>query len=83
MKREEVQRRIRQAIWGLLCVGRSHRGAARLVKRATRTLPTHPSLDERCHLMEAMPAPVVSREDNPPMWAYSTRPFHIDASWRK
>lgn len=24
-----------------------------------------------------MPDPVISREDNPPTWAYSTKPFHI------
>jgi hypothetical protein len=27
--------------------------------------------------MEAMPDPVISREDNPPTRAYNTKPFHI------
>ena len=27
--------------------------------------------------MEPMPDPVISREDNPPTWAYITEPFHI------
>jgi hypothetical protein len=27
--------------------------------------------------MDAMPDPVISREDNPPTRAYSTKPFHI------
>jgi hypothetical protein len=35
------------------------------------------SLDERCPLMEAMPDPVISREDNPPTWSHITKPFHI------
>jgi hypothetical protein len=27
--------------------------------------------------MEAVPELVISREDNPPTWAYITKPFHI------
>jgi hypothetical protein len=34
-------------------------------------------LDERRPFLEAMPDPVISREDNPPARAYITKPFHI------